>query len=179
MHKIQRSKVDGKYHIKGKTYDKLVGKRAEVGHGNAYKTAGGLTVDDLVYVKGRWKSKIKYETAKKELRLQKHGYFTEKGKFGYVKKSKKVKPLQLNLEELDKLKESSSKRLHGIRLPAPQRIPSPHSPSYYGSKYKSRSYKKSKSRNSKSFKKSNRSNSSNRSNRSSRSNRSNISSRSK
>ena len=129
MHKIQKSKVDGKYHINGKIYDKLIGKRAEVGHGKAYKTAGGLTIDDLVYIKGRWKSKIKYETAKKELRLQKYGFFTEKGKFGYVKKSSKVK-------------ESSSRRLHGIRLPKPQRIPSPQSPSYYGSKFKTGSYKK-------------------------------------
>jgi hypothetical protein len=144
MHKIQKS-ADGKYHIKGKIYDKLVGKRAEVGHGKAYKTAGGLTIDDLVYIKGRWKSKIKHETAKKELRLQQHGFYSEKGKFGYVKsppppptKSKKVKNLALNLEDLDKLKETNSKRLHGIRLPTPQRIPSPHSPSYYGSKYKSR-----------------------------------------
>ena len=148
MHKIQKSKEDGKYHINGKVYDKLIGKRAEVGHGKAYKTAGGLTLDDLVYIKGRWKSKVKHETAKKELRLQKHGFYTEKGKFGYVKtptkrssRTKKVKSLKLNLEELDKLKESSSRRLHGIRLPTPQRIPSPHSPSYYGSKYRPRSYK--------------------------------------
>lgn len=155
MRKIQKSKEDGKYHINGKVYDKLIGKRAEVGHGKAYKTAGGLTIDDLVYIKGRWKSKVKHETAKKELRLQKHGFYTEKGKFGYVKapsvrssraKSKKVKSLKLNLEELDKLKESSSRRLHGIRLPAPARIPSPHSPSFYGSKYKKRqtTYKRPK-----------------------------------
>jgi hypothetical protein len=153
MHKIQKSKEDGKYHIKGKTYDKLVGKRAEVGHGKAYKTAGGLTIDDLVYIKGRWKSKVKHETAKKELRLQQHGFYSEKGKFGYVKsappaKSKKVKPLALNLAEMDKLKEPNSKRLYGIRLPTPQRIPSPHSPSYYGSKYKShrQTFKKNSSR---------------------------------
>ena len=90
MHKIQKS-PDGKYHIKGKVYDKLVGKRAEVGHGKAYKTAGGITLDGLVYIKGRWKSKVKHETAKKELRLHKYGYYSEKGKFGYVKSSPKKK----------------------------------------------------------------------------------------
>jgi len=131
MHKIQKSKEDGKYHINGKIYDKLIGKRAEVGHGKAYKTSGGLTVDDLVYVKGRWKSKVKYETAKKELRLQKHGYFTVKGKFGFVKKS-------------------SSPHLRKFHLPAAQRIPSPQSPSYYGSKFRPKSYKKRAARSSRS-----------------------------
>jgi hypothetical protein len=31
----------------------------------------------------------KYRTAKKERRLEKHGYFAEKGKFGYVKRTAK------------------------------------------------------------------------------------------
>jgi hypothetical protein len=96
MHKIQKS-ADGKYHIKGKIYDKLVGKRAEVGHGKAYKTAGGLTIDDLVYIKGRWKSKIKHETAKKELRLQQHGFFQKKANLVMLN------PFQLNLLNLKKL----------------------------------------------------------------------------
>lgn len=101
MHKIQKS-ADGKYHIKGKVYDKLIGKRAEVGHGKAYKTAGGLTLDNLVYIKGRWKSKVKHETAKKELRLHKYGYFSEKGKFGYVKSSPE--------KELSKRKRKSKRK---------------------------------------------------------------------
>ena len=32
-------------------------------------------------------SKKKHITAKKEKRLEKHGYFAQKGKFGYVKKT--------------------------------------------------------------------------------------------
>jgi hypothetical protein len=32
-------------------------------------------------------SKKKHLTAKKEKRLEKHGYFAQKGKFGYVKKT--------------------------------------------------------------------------------------------
>jgi hypothetical protein len=36
---------------------------------------------------GRIVSAKKHKTAKKELRLQKYGYFAQKGKFGYVKKS--------------------------------------------------------------------------------------------
>ena len=91
---------DGKYHINGKVYDKLEGSRAEVGHGTAYKTSGGLLKKDLFYkviqskkgkTKGRWISLKKHQTAKKEKRLEKHGYFAQKGKFGYVKKTPKSK----------------------------------------------------------------------------------------
>jgi len=38
---------------------------------------------------GRIVSKKKYYTAKKEMRLEKHGYSAKKGKFGYVKKTAK------------------------------------------------------------------------------------------
>ena len=84
------NKVNGKYNIKGKTYFQLVGSRAQVYHGTAYKTSGGLKRDDLVQNKnGRIVSKRKHNTAKREKRLQKFGYFTRKGKFGYVKGSPK------------------------------------------------------------------------------------------
>lgn len=77
---------DGKYHIKGKKYELLEGSRAQVWHGTAYKTAGGLTHDDLMMNKhGRIVSKLKHKTAKKEKRLEKAGYKTRKGKFGAVK----------------------------------------------------------------------------------------------
>ena len=81
---------DGFYHIKGKKYTFLRGARRQVWAGTAYMTEGGLTRDKLHYNKrGRIVSKKKYNTAKKEKRLQKHGYFTKKGKFGYVKKERK------------------------------------------------------------------------------------------
>lgn len=77
---------DGKYHVKGKRYDHLIGSRAQVWHGTAYKTSGGLTRSDLFYNKhGRIVSKAKHATAKRERRLQKHGYTARKGKFGAVK----------------------------------------------------------------------------------------------
>ena len=86
--------ADGKYHIKvnGKmhVFDKLEGSRAEVHHKKAYKTAGGLKKKDLFKNKhGNIVSLKKHKTAKKEKRLEKHGYFAKKGKFGYVKKSAK------------------------------------------------------------------------------------------
>ena len=50
------------------------------------KTSGGLTKGHLVMNKhGRIVSKKKHATAKKEKRLQKHGYTAKKGKFGAVK----------------------------------------------------------------------------------------------
>jgi hypothetical protein len=78
----------GKYGIKGKTYEMLVGSRAQVYHGTAYKTTGGLCKSDLFQNKnGRVVSKRKHTTAKRENRLLKHGYTAKKGKFGAVRVS--------------------------------------------------------------------------------------------
>ena len=73
-------------------FNKTFGSRAEVFHGNAKKTTGGLMKKDLMKNKhGEIVSKKKHLTAKKEKRLEKHGYFAKKGKFGYVKKELKKK----------------------------------------------------------------------------------------
>ena len=89
MKRPQRNE-DGTYEISGKKYKELFGSRHQVWNGTAYKTAGLLTKDDLMMNKHhRIVSKIKYATAKKEKRLQKYGYFTKKGKFGYVKRNVK------------------------------------------------------------------------------------------
>jgi len=67
-----------------------IGTRAEVMHGTAKKTSGGLKKEDLMYNKaGRIVSKDKHFTAKKEMRLLKHGYGTKKGMFGFVKVASK------------------------------------------------------------------------------------------
>lgn len=90
MTKRSHKSSDGRYHVGGKKYDRLVGSRAEVWHGTAYKTCYGrkcLTKDKMMKNKhGRLVSRKKHNTAKREKRLQKHGYFTRKGKFGWVKK---------------------------------------------------------------------------------------------
>jgi len=78
---------EGVYEIHGKSYPELFGSRQKVFNGNAYKTAGNLTKSNLMMNKwGRIVSAKKHATAKKEKRLQKYGYFAQKGKFGYVKK---------------------------------------------------------------------------------------------
>lgn len=83
---------DGNYHINGKKYKELFGSRIQVWNGTAYKTEGNLTKKDLMMNKwNRIVSVKKHRTAKKEKRLEKHGYFAKKGKFGYVKKSLKNK----------------------------------------------------------------------------------------
>lgn len=82
----------GKYNISGKDYPELFGSRQQVWHGTAFKTPGGLKKDDLLMNKwGRIVSKKKHATAKKEMRLLKHGYGFKKGTFGYVKKTPKRK----------------------------------------------------------------------------------------
>tara|TARA_E500000178_G_scaffold290595_1_gene294112 strand:- start:383 stop:700 length:318 start_codon:yes stop_codon:yes gene_type:complete len=80
---------DGMYHIKGNKYQLLIGSRAQVWHKTAYKTNGDLKREDLLMNKrGRVVSKKKFNIAKKEKRLEKAGYFTKKGKFGFVKHSR-------------------------------------------------------------------------------------------
>ena len=67
-------------------HSQTIGTRAQVWHGTAKKTSGGLTKSDLMQNKaGRIVSRAKHNTAKKEMRLVKHGYGTKKGEFGFVK----------------------------------------------------------------------------------------------
>jgi len=91
MKRHQKS-ADGKYHIQGHVFEMLEGSRAQVWHGTAYKTAGGLTKSHLMMNKhGRVVSKSKHMTAKKEKRLEKAGYKPTKGKFVVMRKSMKSK----------------------------------------------------------------------------------------
>lgn len=72
--------------------DQAIGSRAQVMHGTADHTAGGLTKGDLKYNKyGRIVSRKKSETARKEKRLRKAGYTARKGKFGAVKIGEKTR----------------------------------------------------------------------------------------
>ena len=67
-----------------------IGSRAQVMHGTAHHTTGGLTRKDLKMNKwGRIVSKAKSAKAKKENRLVKLGFKTRKGKFGVVKKTRR------------------------------------------------------------------------------------------
>ena len=76
------------YLINGTKYQLNEGSRAQVWHGTAYKTSGTLTKGQLIMNKnGRIVSKRKHATAKKEKRLEAHGYFAKKGSFGVVKKN--------------------------------------------------------------------------------------------
>ncbi len=66
---------------------KAIGSRAQVMHGTAHHTSGGLTKSDLKMNKwGRIVSRKKSAKAKKDKRLEKAGYKTRKGKFGAIKK---------------------------------------------------------------------------------------------
>ena len=68
------------------SYKSIIGSRAEVWHGSAKKTSGGLTKAQLMKNKsGRIVSKKKHFSAKKDNRLVKAGYKTKKGQFGFVR----------------------------------------------------------------------------------------------
>lgn len=90
MPRIKKGK-DGRYHVHGKSYKYLVGKRQQVANGTAYKTTYGkdaLFKKDILKNKwGRYVSAKKSRWGKKrglkQLRLA--GYTTKKGKFGAVK----------------------------------------------------------------------------------------------
>ena len=72
---------------------KAVGSRAEVMHGNAMRTAGGLTKEKLKHNKhGSIVSRKASRRAKRENRLVKAGFVTQKGKFGTIKVEPKSSP---------------------------------------------------------------------------------------
>ena len=81
-------KTNGVYHINGQTYKAVKGSRQMVWHGTAFKTQGLLVKSDLMMNKwGRIVFKKKHFTSKRENRLKKHGWGTEKHKFGPVRLS--------------------------------------------------------------------------------------------
>ena len=72
-------------------FNKTIGSRAEVWHGVAKHTSGGLVKKQLLKNKhGRIVSKKKFATAKKDKRLAKAGYIPKKGKFVIMRKSMKT-----------------------------------------------------------------------------------------
>lgn len=74
-----------------KTFKQKTGTKRKVWNGTAEMTSGRLTKNDLVKNKrGRIVSKKKSKFSKKNNNLKKAGFFTKKGKFGYVKKTKKL-----------------------------------------------------------------------------------------
>jgi hypothetical protein len=69
-----------------------VGSRAQVFHGNADHTPGGLKKKDLMKNKhGEIVSRKKHLQAKKDNRLVKAGFLTKKGQFGFVRKEQTKK----------------------------------------------------------------------------------------
>lgn len=89
MVKRLQKQPDGYYHANGQKFKELVGTRAMVFHGTAYKTSGGLTKSDLQQNNktGRIVSKKKSAEAKKTRRLEKAGYKPVKGKFIIMRKN--------------------------------------------------------------------------------------------
>tara|TARA_B100000214_G_scaffold35846_1_gene22562 strand:+ start:3669 stop:3962 length:294 start_codon:yes stop_codon:yes gene_type:complete len=67
-----------------------VGTRAQVWHGTADRTAGGLTKKDLFMKNGRIRSKRASRSAKKNQNLKKAGWTFKKGEFGAIRISEEV-----------------------------------------------------------------------------------------
>jgi len=87
------------------------GTRAQVMHGTASKTPGGLTKDQLKYNKhGRIVSKKRSAKARKDNRLVKAGYVTKKGVFGSKLVDKPRKSIKKSLKKSLKKKGRSKKR---------------------------------------------------------------------
>ena len=67
-----------------------VGTRAQVWHGTADRTSGGLTKKDLFMKNGRIRSKRASRSAKKNKNLKNAGWTFKKGEFGAVRISEEV-----------------------------------------------------------------------------------------
>ena len=76
---------DGLYHIGGKTYQHLNGSRAQIMHGTAYKTTGGLTKKGLKYNKHGKIVSTRKSSSNPLKHLTRAGYKTVKGQFGWVR----------------------------------------------------------------------------------------------
>lgn len=109
MVKRHHKQSDGMFHIDGHKFEELVGSRAKVWHGTAYKTSGNLKKKDLEMNKhGRIVSKRRAATAKKEKRLEKAGYKPTKGKFMPMHKSMRAKAKS---SPVRKTRKSSKRRM--------------------------------------------------------------------
>ena len=86
MVKRHDRKPDGKYHVGNQKYDMLDGSRAQVWHGTAYQTPGGLKKSDLKMANGRLVSRKKSELAKTQKHLKGHLQPKGSGVFGTVTK---------------------------------------------------------------------------------------------
>lgn len=73
-----------------------IGTRAQVWHGNAKKTSGGLTKSNLMQNKhGRIVSRKKHNSGKKSIkRLKKLGYVAKKGHFTLFRKGHKSRKMR-------------------------------------------------------------------------------------
>ena len=105
----------------GRTYKNLVGTRAEVMHGSAFKTSYGktkseggdaLTRVNLKYNKnGRIVSKSKSAKGPALLKqLRDAGYTTQKGKFGAVKTEKKGRKTKKSRRKTRRCRHKSGKK---------------------------------------------------------------------
>jgi len=86
MVKRHDRKPDGKYHIGNQKYDMLEGSRAQVWHGTAHQTPGGLKKSDIKMANGRLVSRKKSELAKTQKHLKGHLQPKGSGVFGTVTK---------------------------------------------------------------------------------------------
>ena len=86
MVKRHDRKPDGMYHIGSQKYQILEGSRAQVWHGTAHQTSGGLKKVDLKMHNGRIVSRKKSELAKTQKHLKGHLQPKGSGVFGAVTK---------------------------------------------------------------------------------------------
>jgi hypothetical protein len=78
---------NGKFLSANSNTRKAVGSRAEVMHGTADHTSGGLKKSELIYKKGRIISRKASNASKKKLKhLTNAGYIAKKGEFKLMKK---------------------------------------------------------------------------------------------
>ena len=103
---------------------KTIGSRAQVWHGTAKKTQGGLTKKDLFKRKGRIKSKRASKKAKRNNNLKKAGWTFKKGQFGAVKIGEKSEKKSKKKSSKKKSKKQKGGDLAEIKRRAASLMPS-------------------------------------------------------
>jgi hypothetical protein len=106
---------DGFYHVSGGKFKVLVGSRAQVMHGTAYKTKGGLKKSALKFNKhGKIVSRAK-SSSNPLKRLTDAGYRTKKGEFGSFREGSKKRRKSRKGKKSRKRRRTAKKRKKGRR----------------------------------------------------------------
>ena len=102
-------------------YSQTVGTRAQVWHGTAKKTSGGLTKKDLMMKNGRIKSRRASQKAKRNNNLKRAGWTFKRGSFGAVRIGEERKGRSKGRSKGSRKRRSGSRKRRSNKRPGSSR----------------------------------------------------------